>query len=192
MPLPWLSIIDGVLGATDIVRRVTGRSTSTAVGSPVSGRLEERLAGVMVSALKEVFARDHERLEMERQRIEDEHARAERAMRFELLRQAGEREIGRLRLISGVAIASWLGTLLLVSRLAGGGTFPRIALGLGWALLLAALAATFTAQGAVSRALAGVNDRSPVSEVTSTTAGGIAPWLIIGGLALIGAAAVFA
>jgi len=37
-----------------------------------------------------------------------------------------------------------------------------------------------------------VNDRSPVSEVTSTTAGGIAPWLIIGGLALIGAAAVFA
>ena len=191
MPLPWLSIIDGVLGATDIVRWARGRSTSSGLSSHVSGRTEERLAGVMVSALKEVFARDHERLEIERQRIEEEQARADRAMRLELLRQAGEREIGRLRLTSGVAVASWLGTLLLATRLTSGGAFPRVALGLGWALLLAALAGSFTGQRTVARALGRVDDRSPVSEVTAPVGAIVAPWLIVAGLALIALAVLF-
>ena len=95
MPLPWLRIIDGVLGATDLVRWVKGQPPAD---TRIAGesRLEARLAGVVVSALKEAFDRDHQRLELERQRLEEERNRAERLLRLEWLRQAGEREIGIL------------------------------------------------------------------------------------------------
>src|SRR5688572_21052158 len=103
MPLPWLRLIDGVIGATDIVRWVRGRSGEDAV-APAQHALNSRLAGVVVSALREAFDRDHQRLEIERQRLDEERRRAERAMRLELLRQAGDREIGRLRLVAAVAV----------------------------------------------------------------------------------------
>jgi hypothetical protein len=48
---------------------------------------------------------------LERQRLEEERERAERLLRLEWLRQSGEREIARLRVLAGVALASWLGTL---------------------------------------------------------------------------------
>src|SRR5439155_23557758 len=103
MPLPWLRIIDGVLGATDLVRWVKGQPPAD---SRANTRLESRLAAVVVSALKEAFDRDHQRLELERQRLDEERERADRLLRLEWLRQAGEREIGRLRLLAGVALAS--------------------------------------------------------------------------------------
>ena len=74
---------------------------------------------MVVSALKEAFDRDHQRLELERQRLEEERERAERLLRLEWLRQAGEREIARLRVLAGVALAGWLGTLFLVGRADG-------------------------------------------------------------------------
>src|SRR5204863_1939163 len=117
--VPWLRIIDGVLGATDLVRWVKGQPPAEAPGA---GALETRLAGVVVSALKEAFDRDHQRLELERQRIDEERERAERLLRLEWLRQAGEREIARLRVMAGVALAGWLGTLFLVARLTAVGT----------------------------------------------------------------------
>src|SRR5689334_20967728 len=97
MPVPWLSIIDGLLGATDIVRRVRGRSLEQIETAGRSGSIEARLAGVVVSALKEAFQRDSERIEFERQKLEGERERAERLLRMEWLRQAADREIGRLR-----------------------------------------------------------------------------------------------
>ena len=108
MPLSWLSIVDGVLGATDVVRWMRGRSSGEGDSPRASTRLEARLAGVVVSALKEAFARDHQRVEFERQRLEEERERADRLLRLEWLRQAGEREIGRLRLLAGVSAATWL------------------------------------------------------------------------------------
>jgi hypothetical protein len=192
MPLSWLSIVDGVLGATDIVRWVRGRSPGGEGGSPrVSSRLEARLATVVVSALKEAFDRDHQRLEFERQHLEEERERADRLLRLEWLRQAGEREIGRLRLLAGVCIATWLGTLLLVTRLTGGGAFGRVMLGLGWALLLTALAAAFSAQSHVARELGRMDDRSSVAEVSSSVAGTAVPWLIVVGLATIAFGVLF-
>src|SRR5437879_4282565 len=118
MAVPWLRLLDMLIGVTDFAR--SGRGTRTqaeaesqqlAAGSRAFGHLETRLAGVVVAALKEAFDRDTRRLELEREQVEAERARAERALRLELLRQAGEREIGRLRLIAGFAVASWLGTL---------------------------------------------------------------------------------
>lgn len=185
MPLPWLRIIDGVLGATDLVRWVKGKPADSLENSRVSGRLETRLAGVVVSALKEAFDRDRQRIEFERQRLEEDRERADRLIRMEWLRQAGDREIGRLRLVAGVAVASWLGTLLLAARLTSGGSLARVMLGLGWLLLLVALAVALAAQAHVARALGLVDDRSSVVEVTASVAGAAATWLIVGGLAMI-------
>lgn len=190
MPLPWLRIIDGVLGATDLVRWVKGQP---AADTRVAGasRLEARLAGVVVSALKEAFDRDHQRLELERQRLEEDRERAERLLRLEWLRQAGEREIARLRVLAGVALAGWLGTLFLVARVTASGTFGRVMLGLTWLFLLTALAAAFSAQSRVATELGRMDDRSSSSEITRSVAGIAAPWLIVAGLATIAVSLLF-
>jgi len=133
MAVPWLRVLNAVLGINEIARVVKGRSAAAAAADDpdqlaVSGRggpLEARLAGVVVAALKEAFDRDHQRLELEREQIEAERARTERLLRIELARQAGNQEIGRLRLLAGVAIASWLGTLFFSARLVGGASAGR-------------------------------------------------------------------
>ncbi len=196
MPLPWLKIIDAVLGLTDVARTVRKRQPSSALAVPddpesalgAAGRggpLEARLAGVVVAALKEAFDRDHQRLALEREQIEAERSRAERALRLELLRQSAEREIGRLRLLAGVAVASWLGTLVFSNRLLEAGSAGRIALGTGWLLLLAALAAAFSAHSAVTRSLTDAGDGATARDVSSGAAGAAAPWLIVVGLAAV-------
>src|SRR5436190_7244882 len=121
MPVPWLSIIDTLIGITDIAvrRRPPAREPEQELrlddrASGPLGGLEARLAGVVVAALKEAFDRDTRRLELQRAELEAGRERADRALRLELRRQAGDREIGRLRLLAGMAAASWLGTLFLV------------------------------------------------------------------------------
>ncbi len=195
MALPWLKIIDAVLGLTDVARTVRKRQPSSALAVPddpesavAAGRggpLEARLAGVVVAALKEAFDRDHQRLALEREQIEAERARAERALRLELLRQSAEREIGRLRLLAGVAVASWLGTLVFSNRLLDAGSAGKIALGIGWLLLLAALAAAFSAHTTVTRSLADAGDAATARDVSSGAAGTAAPWLVVVGLAAV-------
>jgi hypothetical protein len=191
MPVPWLRVLNSVIGLTDMVRQVRGRTDGgeqeQLAGSRGLGTLETRLAGVVVAALKEAFDRDHQRLELERQQIEAERQRAERALRLELLRQAGDREIGRLRLLAGVAMASWLGTLLFATRLIGGAPSARLSLGIGWLLLLAALAAAFSAQSTIGRLLGRMDEQADPAAILTSTAGAIAPWLIVSGLAVIAA-----
>jgi hypothetical protein len=153
--------------------------------SGASNRLEARLASVVVSALKEAFDRDHQRLEFERQRLDEERERADRLLRLEWLRQAGEREIGRLRLVAGVGVVSWLASLFLATRLTGGGSAGRVMLGIAWALLLAALGASFSAQSRIARELGRMDDRSSVSDVTASLASAAAPWLLVAALTVI-------
>jgi hypothetical protein len=184
MAFPWLRLLDAALGMTDLARRIGGgRETPTAQlapGTAPGGPLEARLAGVVVAALKEAFDRDTRRLELEREQIEAERLRAEQALRLELRRQAGEREIGRLRLVAATAVVSLLATLFFSRELLGGSAPARVALGAGWLLLLGALGSAFTAQSAVANRIAGEGDLS------SDRAGTIAPWLVIAGLAAIG------
>ena len=121
MAFPWLQVLDAVIGVTDLARSRKIRKMSQESGEPPQqleaggraglGGLEARLAGVVVAALKEAFERDTHRLELEREQLEAERLRAERALALELRRQASDREIGRLRLLAGVAVASWIGTL---------------------------------------------------------------------------------
>ena len=205
MPLPWLQIIDAVVGVTNFARsRRAGVATDeqqqqqqmeTAARTP--GGLEARMAGVVVAALKEAFDRDTRRLELERDQLAAERERAERALRLEWQRQAADREIGRLRLLAGVAMAGWLVTLLLAiwpgSRMVA--TIPaRVALGGGWLLLGAALAASFSAQARVAAALdsLSVGGGDSRGAAMSGAVGAAALWLIVGGLTLVGLAALIA
>jgi hypothetical protein len=199
MPVPWLRILRTVIGLSDFALtpgrgRTGGEEDERLVpGTRALGQLETRLAGVVVAALKEAFDRDSRRLELERDQLEAEHRRAERLLKLELLRQAGDREVGRLRLLAGVAAGSWLGTMFFSTRLAAGGLGVRIALGGGWALLLTALALSFVAQSHVADALSRMDD--PAGQrvvVPSSTAGQLSPWLIVIGLALIGMAMLIA
>ena len=199
MPVPWLRILDVVIGVTDLARGRTSRARAEgpgplAVGGPALGRLEARLAGVVVAALREAFDRDSRRLDLEREQMEAERQRAERALTLELLRQAGDREIGRLRLLAGVAVTGWIvGALFFSARLAAGGAGARAMLGAGETLLVAALAAVFVAQSRVTNALGRMDDVSRRGdELTSGISGAIAPWLIVSGLALLGIAVLVA
>ena len=211
MPVPWLRILDVVIGFTDLARsrkigqaaqreqaeaqqqslEASGRgAVPGAPGSP--GNLEARLAAVVVAALKEAFDRDTRRLELERAQLDAERERAERALRHELRRQAGDREIGRLRLLAGVAVASWLGTLFLIlvlRRLNGAvvNNVTRVALSGGWLLLLAAFGLTFTAQSQIAKSLDRDDER-----IQSGIAGDLALWFLVAGLAFVCLAVVVA
>ena len=196
MPIPWLRIIDAVLGVTDLARSRTPAPPvdpdqqlqfDPGRGGPLGG-LETRLAGVMVAALKEAFDRDTRRLELERATLEGERERAERALRLELRRQAGDREIGRLRLLAGIAVASWIGTLFFSARALGGGVGPRLAIGSAWLLLLVSFAAAFVGQSRVAESIAHTEDR----DLGSGTVGAVALWSIVGGLALVGLSVLIA
>lgn len=172
MPLPWLAIIDAAIGVTNLAR---SRKSS------------------VVSAAQE---QQHQQLEVER---EVERQRAERALKLELQRQAGDREIGRLRFLAGVAIAGWLGTLFLAlwsGRLTAGSTAVRAALGAGWVVLLAAIAASFTAQSRVAGALDALSALDDLTirrgAMSSGLSGALVLWLTLFGLALIGVAVLIA
>ena len=196
MPIPWLQLIDAALGVANFARGRKAPEPPTEAGQQIDAAarapagLEARLAGVVVAALKEAFDRDSRRLELEREQLAAERQRAERLLRLELQRQAGDREIGRLRLLAGVAGTAWIGSLLLLSRVAGGGISARVTLGFGWLLLLGAIAASFTAQSrvaAVTDALAIDEDRRSIG---SGGAGGFALWLMMCGLVLVALAAL--
>ena len=192
MAIPWLVLIDTLVDVTNLAltrkprRQTEDLETQSGPGRAL-GQLETRLTGVVVAALKEAFDRDANRLELERDQLERERVRAERMLKIELLRQAGDREIGRLRLMAGVAGGSWIGTLLFSTRLIGGPVGARVMLGAGWLLLLAALSLSFAAQSRVGRALARVDEPTlRHDELTGGTAGSFVPWLILCGLAVIG------
>jgi hypothetical protein len=196
MALPWFQILDAVIGLTDVARKVTRRSLTAgdetsqlAVAERGQGSLEARLAGVVVAALKEAFDRDHERQQMEREQMESERVRTERLLRLELTRQVGDREIGRLRLLAALAVATWLGTLVFSTSLIGGAVPGRIALGAGWLLLLAALATSLIGQSQVADMMGRLE--SPLSDQippSSGKTGSTATWLIVAGMAVIGVA----
>lgn len=197
MPLPWLQLIDAALGVANFAR---GRKQAAAapdettqqleVGARTPGGLEARMAGVVVAALKEAFDRDSRRLELEREQLAAERQRAERALTLEMLRQAGDREIGRMRLLAGVSGLAWIATLVLSTRLAGTGLAPRITLGLGWLLLLGAVAASFVAQSRVAAAVDALAAGDDRQGIRSSGWGAMALVFMLGGLALAGIAAL--
>jgi hypothetical protein len=196
MALPWLTILDTLIDVTNLALSKKSRRPSeeleSAAQARTSGPIEARMTGVVVAALKEAFDRDARRLELEREQMERERVRAERLLRLDLLRQAGDREIGRLRLMAAVAVVSWFATLFFSPRLVGGPVGARALLGAGWLFLLAALSLSFTAQSSVGRALATLDEPSVRHEdLSAGVIGAVVPWLIVLGLAAVGLAVLF-
>jgi hypothetical protein len=198
MPVPWLQLVDAALGVANFARGRKApsppeeQSLQLESGGRGPGGLEARLAGVVVAALREAFERDTRRLDLERQQAEAERERAERALRLELLRQAVDREIGRQRLLAGVAIAAWVVTLVAAPRLIAGGFGARLSLGIGWLCLMGAITASFIAQSAAAAAIGtmAADDRSSPGAIGSGAFGAFALGLLVCGLLLAGVAAL--
>jgi hypothetical protein len=200
MVLPLAQILDTVIGVIDLVRSRRIRAMSARQPQPdaAAGGLDTRLAGVIAAALREELERDARRLQLEREQLEEaERQRAELALKRELLRQAGDREIGRLRLLAGVAAAGWIGTLLLAmlpGHVMAGSAGARVALGLGWLLLLAAIVTSFLAQSRVADeldAIARGNERAATRGISSGLSGALTVWLVVVGLAFVGLTVLF-
>lgn len=144
--------VSGIAGpATDIVMRPGGQTNGQ--GSGLVGQIETRLTNVVVAALKEAFDRDHARLEIERQHLEEQRRRAEEAMRQELRRQAIDRESARLRMLGATALVGWIISMAIFAMRVSSASVPsRWVIAAGWVLLLGALAASFGAQSRLGAA----------------------------------------
>jgi hypothetical protein len=178
--------LEAAVALREVARRFTAPASSEppaaqpppALAQNLAGQLEAPLTNVVVAALKEAFNRDHARLELERAQLEAERRRAEHALRQELRRQAADRELGRLRLLAGVSLAGWIASVgMFAAGLAGGRTFARVLMAIGWTLLLGALGAAFNAQAHVGSA---VESDRPVA----VPAAQASLWLLIAGLAV--------
>jgi hypothetical protein len=188
----WMKVVDTLstlAGAAGKMRSPGAVEPAAGAGGPL-GQLETRLAGVVVAALKEAFDRDRARMDLERTHIEAERRRAEEALRAELRRQAAERSLGQLRMIAVMAIGVWMLSAALGVWLPGMREgAPRVLMGLGWLLSIAALGCVFAAWQRISTWSA---DLSAAGEAPQPGAAAAAPWLLLGSVALSGAALLMA
>jgi hypothetical protein len=160
-------------------------------GGPIAA-LETRLAGVVVAALKEAFDRDRARMDLERETVEAERARAERALHAELRRQAADRALMQLKLI-----AVFAGGMLLTSGVLSAWVegmrdgASAVTLGAGWAAGLGALGCVFAAWPVVATAT-GETQGKHGAAVPASSAMAVAPWLLLIALALTAASLLLA
>jgi len=175
----WMKILGTVSTLAEMGARFRRPSADLTQGG---SSLEHRLAGVVVAALKEAFDRDRARMDLERETIEGDRLRAERALQAELRRQAADRALNQIRLISifaGLAmlfsgvLAAWIGTMRAGAAAA--------LLTVGWAMALATLGCVFAAWQQVS-VWASATEPPPAGTSRLVT---IAPWLLMGSLALV-------
>lgn len=194
MPFPWLRVLNAALGLTEFVGSLNRGGTSAARGAVRAAGamnradmpIETKLAGAAVAALKEAFDRDHQRLALDREQREADRKRAERLLRLDLARQAGDRELTRLRWLGTLALVGWMGSIFLVVAASGWSVGLRVILGIGWACLLAALATAFIAQSHLVHALSRLPDKGEMPTLPSSdTANTAATWLLVSGLAIV-------
>lgn len=198
----WLRALDALGGLAAISQRLLApreepreesdallRSAST--GGGVVGQLEERLAGVVVAALREAFDRDRARLDLEREHLDAERGRAERALRLEQARQAGDRALVELRLIALLSLTIWITSAVLVAwRVESASTLSRVLLGLGWFGLTAAIASAFVAHRRILAWL-GAPEGGPEGLPTDGVSAAVA-WFLAAGLACSAASLIVA
>jgi hypothetical protein len=188
---------DGVAKAIEIVGGLTGGGRASNEPDPAQqGRglmsgIEARLAGVLVSALHEAFARDAVRLDVEREQAEAESRRAEVALRLEMARQEADRQLAQLRAIVAIDIVVWLASLLAVVFHPATGALATVLLAGAWAALTAGVGAAFVAYGRVSDG-ASLKANTLGSPAASTRPRVLetASWLTVGGLGLAAASVI--
>jgi hypothetical protein len=188
----WMRVLDTLSGLAQLagrVRRPAEPESGPLAPTGALGQIEARLAGVVVAALREAFDRDRVRMDLERAQMESERLRAEEALRAELRRQSAERSLGQLRLVAIMAIGTWMLSAALGVWLPGmRGGAPRLMMGAGWALAIAALGCALAASQHVSAWSAdGRGGSLPYHRAAAT-----APWLLLMALGLTGAALLVA
>ncbi len=194
---------DGVEKAIEVVSGLAGgrRPSEDANASleprGVLGGLEARLAGVLVSALHEAFARDAQRLDAEREQAEAERRRAEAALRLEMARQQADRHLSQLRAVVAIDVVVWLASLLVAALHPAAGP-SKLLLGCAWAALTAGLAAAFLAYARISAqaailadvtAVPGLDDRTQAARIRPRALDA-ASWLAVSGLGLAAASVI--
>jgi hypothetical protein len=183
----WLKVLDTVGGLVQLGAGM--RRPADVAGGPVPGALEQRLAGVVVAALKEAFDRDRARMDLERETLESERTRAERALQAELRRQAADRALSQLRLLAIFAGLVLLVSGVLAAWITGMRTGPAVVLlALGWTVAITTLAFVFAAWQQVS---VWASAAEPPPAGTSTLAA-TAPWLLLASLASVAASLLLA
>jgi hypothetical protein len=195
---------DGVGKAIEVVSGLAaGRhSSEDAAATPMEprgmlGGLEARLAGVLVSALHEAFARDAARLDSEREQAASERRRAEAALRLEMARQLADRHLSQLRAVVAIDVVVWLASLLVAALHPAAGP-SKLLLGCAWAALTAGLAAAFLAYARISAqaailadvtAVPGLDDRAEAARMRPRALDA-ASWLAVSGLGLAAASMI--
>ena len=143
-------------------------------------QIELRLTNVVIAALKEAFDRDHQRLELERTHLEEQRRLAEEAARIELRRATIGHEVGRLRLLAGIALVGWIvAVIILAVRYGNLSILSKTMLAGGWLLFIGSLTTAFATQAKLNAYLLKPN-MGPDLEL----AGNGALWLLMAGLAL--------
>jgi hypothetical protein len=182
----WMKILGTVTTLAQVGAQL--RRPAPDLGQPGSS-LEHRLAGVVVVALKEAFDRDRARMDLERETVEAERARAERALQAELRRQAADRALMQIKLISifaglvllmSAVLAAWIGGMRV--------GLAAVLLSIGWALALATLGCVFAAWQQVS-VWASATEPPPAGSSKLTAA---APWLLLASLVFVASSLLLA
>lgn len=191
MPGWW----DGVSKAFEIVtglasggHRAADDDPSVPASRGLLGGFEARMAGVLVSALHEAFARDAARLDAERAQADAEAKRAEAALRLELARQEAERQLGQVRAAVGIDIVVWLASVLLIAAHPPVSLVAKGLLAAGWLALTGGVGAAFLAYTRVSQRAAAIRSAYADELSARIPALDVASWLTVGGLGLTAAA----
>ena len=95
----WMKVLGTVTTLAQVGAQFR-KPTDLSQGLGGGTSLEHRLAGVVVAALKEAFDRDRARMDLERETLDAERSRAERALQAELRRQAADRALNQIKLIA--------------------------------------------------------------------------------------------
>ena len=183
----WMKVLDTVSSLAQMGAQFRRPAGDLAPGGGSS--LEHRLAGVVVAALKEAFDRDRARMDLERETVDAERLRAERALQAELRRQAADRALNQLSLLAVFGGLALLVSGILAAWIPGmraGGSAALLSG--GWVLALATLGCVFAAWQQVS-VWASATEPPPAgtSQLAAT-----APWLLLGSLALVAASLLVA
>jgi hypothetical protein len=190
MAVPWMRVLDTVSGLVQLSSRFRQPAGDDPAepGGPTGGPLEARLAGVVVAALQEAFDRDRARMDLERSQVEAEQRRAAEMLAAELRRQAVERALGQLRLVAIIAVAAWMLSAALAVWLPGMREgLARTLLGGGWALAFGALGCAFAGW---QRMASWTGDA--IADAPGGAPAVASSWLLLGALALVGAALLVA
>jgi hypothetical protein len=214
-----MRVLETIGGVAELAGRVAGgradsprpqAGSGTAVADSAHGPLgqvEARLTGVLIAALKEAFDRDSARLELERaqqqgedRRREAEQRRLDEALRAELRRQrdaarrqTADRALAQLRTVALLAVGAWALSAVLAVLVPGiRADLPRILLGLGWLLAIAAVGVAFAGVRHISAWSPESAPDAAVDGPPSTALAAAAPGLLVAALTAIAVALLVA